>query len=195
MSCYFQIFHTQNCHPCAVCNRFHQVEEKHKVGISAINLNQSSISEGVVKKILKGGYHFIWLVCLWFCWWDVWVGCDTDTLSSQSPEIFLKNALFRKLYSNRNFQLRLILKVVDEAHLIYVWGLIAGGNSWYLATHNNCQDCGVFRPSYDNLCSQFLATDHAPILLMSATCCTQALRAILANLRWKDDDVVIIRGS
>lgn len=85
--------------------------------------------------------------------------------------------------------------MVDEAHLIYVWGLIASGKSRYLATHSNCQDRGVFRPSYGNLCSQFLATDHAPVLLMSATCRPQALRAIRANLRWKVDDVVILQGE
>lgn len=84
---------------------------------------------------------------------------------------------------------------MDEAHLIYVWGLVASRKSRHLASHHNCQDRGVFRPSYGNLCGQFLATDYTPVLLMSATCRPQALSAIRVNLRWKSEDFVILQSE
>ncbi|KAH9819747.1 P-loop containing nucleoside triphosphate hydrolase protein [Melampsora americana] len=138
-----------------------QVAEKIHDGYTALSLTQRTFNKQVYDEILAGEYQFIYL----------------------SPEIFLNSPLFTNLYFNPIFQSRLVLKVVDEAHLIYCWGLVADGSMRTLSCFKNLQDRGVFRPSYGNLYARFLATDHAKILLMSATCRPKALEAIKKNLR------------
>lgn len=101
----------------------------------------------------------------------------------QSPEIFLNNARFEKLYFSKNFQSNLVLKVVDEAHLIYSWGLVMSGKMKNLRCHKKTQDRTPFRPSYGNLVERFLATESVPTLLMSATCPPQDYQQILSSLR------------
>ncbi|KAH9807956.1 hypothetical protein DFH28DRAFT_1227700 [Melampsora americana] len=138
-----------------------QVLEKTKDGFTAVSLTQKTFNDATCKDILESKYQFIYL----------------------SPEIFLNSALFTMLYFHPTFQKRLALKVIDEAHLIYCWGLVASGSAKNLSCFKSLQDRGVFRPSYGNLCGRFLATDHAPILLMSATCRPKAMDAIKKNLR------------
>lgn len=72
---------------------------------------------------------------------------------------------------------------------------MASGASKRMACFNRTQDQGIFRPSYRNLCAQFLDSDNVPVLLMSATCCPVAIKAIMNNLKFKDKDVNILRGE
>ncbi|KAH9808180.1 P-loop containing nucleoside triphosphate hydrolase protein [Melampsora americana] len=151
-----------------------QVADKIKNKFTAINLTQLSFCHQVVVDILAGKYQFVYL----------------------SPEIFLNSPLFIKLYFNEEFQNRLVLKVVDEAHLIYSWGLVASGLARRSASWLKVQDVGVFRPSYGNLCARLTATEYAPVLLMSATCRPKSFNAILKNLRWRRHrDVTEVRAD
>lgn len=60
-----------------------------------------------------------------------------------------------------------------------------------MSCYKNLQDRGVFRPSYGNLYARLLATDHAKILLMSATCRPKAMAAIQKNLRLDNHNLQI----
>lgn len=113
----------------------------------------------------------------------------------QSPEILLNNELFEELYFSKAFQDRLILKVIDEAHMIYSWGLVESGKSKDLAAHGKTADNGIFRPSYGNLGARLMAADHAPILLMSATCRPIAIAAILVSLKITEDNINFIHAE
>ncbi|OAV92051.1 hypothetical protein PTTG_09886 [Puccinia triticina 1-1 BBBD Race 1] len=131
-----------------------QVEEKKSLGISAINLTKMNLNEKVEKDILKGDYSFIYL----------------------SPEVLLNNAIFSRIFYNETFQNRVLLVVVDEAHMIYVWGLVASGKSKKLFSHGRHQDRAVFCPSYGDIAARLLGI-NAPLLLLSATCRPQAIKA------------------
>ncbi|PLW47614.1 hypothetical protein PCANC_18677 [Puccinia coronata f. sp. avenae] len=61
---------------------------------------------------------------------------------NQSPEVLLNNAIFNRIFFNEDFQNRVSLVVVDEAHMIYVWGLVASGKSEKLFSHGRHQDRG-----------------------------------------------------
>ncbi|OAV97399.1 hypothetical protein PTTG_00135 [Puccinia triticina 1-1 BBBD Race 1] len=74
-----------------------QVLEKKKAGFTAINLTKLSFNPEEATKIREGKYNFVYL----------------------SPEIFLNSRLFSRVYFSPEFQSRLGLVVVDEAHLIY----------------------------------------------------------------------------
>lgn len=113
----------------------------------------------------------------------------------QSPEIFLNNDSFQDLYHSRGFQQHLVLKVVDEAHCIYLWGLQESGQSNNFSTHVTPQDVGTFRPSYGKLGDQLMATDDVPLLLMSATCRPTAVNGILQSLKIIPRHINIIRGE
>lgn len=64
-----------------------------------------------------------------------------------------------------------------------------------VASHVRVQDAGVFRPSYGDLARRFLSNIKVPLLLMSATCTPQAIRAILANLKLDIHDVQFARAE
>lgn len=113
----------------------------------------------------------------------------------QSPEIFLNSESFQRLYHSSDFQRHLILKVVDEAHCIYLWGLQASGKSNHYSTHFTPQDVGFFRSSYGNLGQQLMATDDVPLLLMSATCRPIAISGILESLRILPKKINMIRAE
>lgn len=113
----------------------------------------------------------------------------------QSPEIFLNNPLFDRSYFCKEFQNQLILKVVDEAHMIYSWGLVESGKSKFSVAHQKNPDRGFFRPSYGQLGPRFLATDNAPILLMSATCRPIAIEGILASLKLTRSNITFKQGE
>ena len=63
-----------------------------------------------------------------------------NTFVYMSPEVFLKNNLFNSIYHDAGFQERLALIVVDEAHMIYSWGLVESGKSKKSSAHKRHQD-------------------------------------------------------
>ncbi|KNE93805.1 hypothetical protein PSTG_12809 [Puccinia striiformis f. sp. tritici PST-78] len=149
-----------------------QVAEKIAAGFTAINLTQSNFSEDACLEILEGAYNFVYL----------------------SPEIFLNNEVFCDMYFSTNFQSLLALVVVDEAHMIYAWGLVEGGQK-KLKTLVRHQDFSAFRPCYGCLASQLLTKNNAPLLLMSATCRPAAIEAIKKNLKLLDTHIDVLRGE
>ncbi|KAH9811296.1 P-loop containing nucleoside triphosphate hydrolase protein [Melampsora americana] len=138
-----------------------QVKAKGKAGFSAINLTRVTFRTKVADEIIAGKYQFVYV----------------------SPEIFLNSSLFARVFFSKSFQDQLILKVVDEAHLIYKWGLATDGEADDLKAHTQLQDRTPFRPSYGDLIERFLATETVPTLLMSATCTPKAISRILSSLK------------
>ncbi|PLW46028.1 hypothetical protein PCASD_03505 [Puccinia coronata f. sp. avenae] len=150
------------------------VSEKNAAGFVAINLTKLTFNPAEATKIRHGEYSFVYL----------------------SPEIFLNSKLFSSIYFSAEFQSRLALVVVDEAHLIYHWGMVKSTRgkkkTSALGLH---QDRGLFRPLYGNLHTNLLARNGAPILLLSATCPPKPLRAIQRNLRMDSANLVTLRGE
>lgn len=107
----------------------------------------------------------------------------------------MNNDLFDELYYSQTFRDRLILKVVDEAHMIYSWGLVESQQSKKSAAFKRTQDNGRFRPSYGHLGTRLLPTDDVPLLLMSATCRPVAIQAIMVSLKLTENNLVILRGE
>lgn len=107
----------------------------------------------------------------------------------------MNSPLFDKVYFNDNFQKRLVLKVIDEAHMINSWGLVASGKAKFLSSHPKGADRAVFRPSYGNLGARFMASNHVPVLLMSATCRPVAVEGIKKSLRMPDQTLHMLRGE
>ncbi|KAA1116312.1 ATP-dependent DNA helicase sgs1 [Puccinia graminis f. sp. tritici] len=151
-----------------------QVLEKHQAGFTAINLTKLTFNPEVAQDIMDGVYQFVYL----------------------SPEIFLNNKLFERCYFSTDFQNRLALIVVDEAHMIYIWGLVESSTSkTSTSAHFRFEDYGIFRPSYGKLGAQLLFRNDKPILLLSATCRPVAVDAIKRSLKLNDDSVDIIRAE
>ncbi|KAI7955518.1 hypothetical protein MJO29_006917 [Puccinia striiformis f. sp. tritici] len=151
-----------------------QVLEKQRAGFTAINLTKLTFNPTVAANIQQGMYNFVYL----------------------SPEIYLNSKLFSRVYFSAEFQSRLALVVVDEAHLIYHWGMVKSTRGRKRASAlGRHKDRGVFRPSYGNLGRHLLARNGVPILLMSATCPPVAIRAIQRNLKLDSSSLVLLRGE
>ncbi|POW00163.1 hypothetical protein PSHT_13221 [Puccinia striiformis] len=150
-----------------------QVAEKKAAKIKAVNLTKMNMTVKIEKEVIQGKYGFVYL----------------------SPEVLLNNAMFRRAFFDKQFQSKLVLSVVDEAHMIYIWGLVASGLGKKITSHVKLQDRGVFRPSYGDLGARLLAAHGVPILLLSATCRPIAIDKILASLRILPEDMTIIRGE
>ncbi|EFP76791.2 uncharacterized protein PGTG_02252 [Puccinia graminis f. sp. tritici CRL 75-36-700-3] len=151
-----------------------QVLEKKQAGFSAINLTKLTFNRKAAEEISDGVYQFVYL----------------------SPEIFLNSKLFRKLYYSSRFQNRLALIVIDEAHMIYIWGLVEGSSSNNsTSAHFRHEDYSIFRPSYGKLGPQLLFRNDKPLLLLSATCRPVAVEAIKKSLKLTDATVDILRGK
>ncbi|PLW11107.1 hypothetical protein PCANC_15871 [Puccinia coronata f. sp. avenae] len=150
-----------------------QVREKELVNITAINLNKMTMNHETVQKIKKGEYSFIYL----------------------SPEVFLNSSLFTELFFSAPFQALLCLIVIDEAHMIYMWGLVVSRQSKFLVSFGRIEDRGAFRVSYGHIGTRLMATNKIPILLLSATCRPIAVESILNNLMLKPDDIKMIDGE
>ncbi|PLW53540.1 hypothetical protein PCANC_07248 [Puccinia coronata f. sp. avenae] len=151
-----------------------QVLEKKQAGFTAINLSKLNFNKQTAQDISHGVYQFVYL----------------------SPEIFLNNKTWDELFFSKDFQNRLGLIVVDEAHMIYIWGLVSScKGSKTFAVHVRHADSGVFRPSYGNLGAQLLFRNNKPILLLSATCRPVAVAAISQSLKLDEDSLDILRGK
>ncbi|KAA1127475.1 ATP-dependent DNA helicase sgs1 [Puccinia graminis f. sp. tritici] len=150
-----------------------QVAEKIAQGYTAINLAKMTFNQSLSDEILAGVYKFVYL----------------------SPETFVDNDLFVSLYYKREFQARLALIVIDEAHIIYSWGLVASGEAKKSSAHLRTHDVAAFRPSYGNMAAQLMANEGVPILFLSATCRPEARKAIFENLKLDSDNVTIIHAE
>ncbi|PLW43763.1 hypothetical protein PCASD_09365 [Puccinia coronata f. sp. avenae] len=126
-----------------------------------------------VLKIKKGHYSFVYL----------------------SPEVFLNSSLFTDLFFSSEFQNSLVLITVDEAHMIYLWGLVESRESKTTNSFDRQQDQGVFRPSYGSMAVRLMATNNVPLLLLSATCGPQAVDAIRSNLMLQPEDITMVNGE
>ncbi|PLW24035.1 hypothetical protein PCASD_14506 [Puccinia coronata f. sp. avenae] len=158
------------------CSSFKTITvlEKQGAGFTAISLSKKNFNPETAREIRTGVYQFIYL----------------------SPEIFLNNKLWDEIYFCTKFQLRLGLIVVDEAHMIFIWGLVAsfkGTNS--SSVHIRHADSGLFWPSYGNLGAHLLFRNKKPILLLSATCRPIAVAAISKSLKLDNNSLDIIRGE
>ncbi|KAI7937902.1 hypothetical protein MJO28_014822 [Puccinia striiformis f. sp. tritici] len=106
-----------------------QVQEKIAQEFTAMNLKQTNFNNRVAGEILRGKYNFIYL----------------------SPEIFLNNEMFTGVYHNQKFPDHLVLIVVDEAHMIYSWGLVSNRKARQSRAHKRHQDRAIFWPSSGDL--------------------------------------------
>ncbi|KAI7936915.1 hypothetical protein MJO28_015814 [Puccinia striiformis f. sp. tritici] len=150
-----------------------QVAEKLQMGISAVNLTKMTLNEAMAARIINGEYSFVYM----------------------SPEAFLNNPIFTALFFNPTFQNRLALVVVDEGHMIYMWGLVASGKSKKLSSHSRHEDRAVYRPSYGKIGPRLLATNGTPVLIQSATCRPLAIKSILESLKILPEDIDILQGE
>ncbi|PLW28819.1 hypothetical protein PCANC_25193 [Puccinia coronata f. sp. avenae] len=150
-----------------------QVQEKALVNIKAIKLNKMTLNFETVQKIKNGHYSFIYL----------------------SPEVFLNSSLFTSMFFSSKFQKILGLIVVDEAHMIYLWGLVASKQSKTITSFDRHQDRALFHPSYGCMATRLMATNNIPLLLLSATCRPIAVEAIRNNLWLLPKDLTIVNGE
>ncbi|PLW19019.1 hypothetical protein PCANC_09806 [Puccinia coronata f. sp. avenae] len=149
-----------------------KVSKKIAAGYSAINLTSPSFTHQAAIDLKNGAFNFVYL----------------------SPKIFLNNKVFEDIYLSPDFQQKLVLVVVDEAHMIYTWGIAKTGcqNLKTLVRH---QDQGKFCPSYGNLSSALLNKNKALLLLMSGTCPPKAIKAIKNSLKLTETDIHLICGE
>ncbi|KAH9468844.1 hypothetical protein Pst134EA_009373 [Puccinia striiformis f. sp. tritici] len=149
-----------------------QVEEKARVHLSAVNLTKLQMIHRTAMRILKGAYAFIYL----------------------SPEVFLNSHMFQRLFLKEKFLSKVVLAVIDEAHMIYMWGLVASDRAKQLKSHGKIQDLSSFRPGYGNIGAKLMAM-NVSTLLMSATCRPQAVDKILVSLKITPDNITFVRGE
>ncbi|KAH9463531.1 hypothetical protein Pst134EA_015620 [Puccinia striiformis f. sp. tritici] len=108
----------------------HQVLEKELAGFTAINLTKMNFDKETDDKITSGYYNFIYM----------------------SPEIYLNSKSWDKVYFSPSFQERLALIVVDEAHMVFIWGLVESGSAKSVtAINGRIEDYAIFRPCYGKL--------------------------------------------
>ncbi|EFP93033.2 uncharacterized protein PGTG_18874 [Puccinia graminis f. sp. tritici CRL 75-36-700-3] len=151
-----------------------QVLEKKRSGFSAINLTKLTFNVQEANNIVNGAYDFVYL----------------------SPEIFLNSRLWDQVYFCPNFQNRLALVVIDEAHIIYQWGLVESSSGKDKAVAlGRIEDIAIFRPSYGKMGGRLLTRNNKPILLMSATCRPIAVKAIKKSLKLEDHNVRVVTGE
>jgi superfamily II DNA helicase RecQ len=87
------------------------------------------------------------------------------------------------------------LMVVDKAHMIYLWGLVASKKSKTLTIFVRHEDIAAFWPLYGNLCTCLLAINNVPLLLLSATCWPIAADSILSNLKILPSEINMLEGE
>ena len=117
-------------------------------------LNSNTMTDTLLKHIREGRY--------------------THVLTG--PEIVLENSKFRSVLQHSDFQRRLKLLAIDEAHVIVSWG-------------------DEFRPAYGRLGElRSLFPSDVPWLAVSATMDPSTLKAVMKSLRF-DDKLVPIKTS
>ncbi|POW12338.1 hypothetical protein PSTT_04595 [Puccinia striiformis] len=158
-----------------------QVLEKKNAKIKAVNLTKMNLTDDIERKAKELG--------------TMNQANIPPAFENQSPEVLLNNGMFQRIFFDRRFQSRLVLTVVDEAHMIYVWGLVASGLGKKISSHFKLQDRGIFRPSYGDLGARLLATHGVPILLLSATCRPIAIEKILNSLKILPENMTIVQGE
>ncbi|PLW24715.1 hypothetical protein PCANC_27532 [Puccinia coronata f. sp. avenae] len=143
--------------------------------MTAINLTKLTFNSNEAAKICQGAYQFVYL----------------------SPEIVLNSKMWDTVYFSQSFQDRLALVVVDEAHMIYQWGIVEStkGKQVQSLALGKHEDWGVFRPSYGKLGIHLLARESVPLLLMSATCRPVAVREIKKSLKIDTSNLVMLHGE
>ncbi|KAH9460132.1 hypothetical protein Pst134EB_008331 [Puccinia striiformis f. sp. tritici] len=151
-----------------------QVVEKKSAKFTAINLTSRTFNKEEANKIANGAYNFVYI----------------------SPEIFLNSRMWDRVYFSDKFQRRLGLVVLDEAHMVYEWGIVektrGRKRSSALSRH---EDRGIFRPSYGNLGGHLMTRNNMPMLLMSATCRPVAIKAIKKSLKLPDHTLTMLHGE
>ncbi|PLW11430.1 hypothetical protein PCANC_21279 [Puccinia coronata f. sp. avenae] len=151
-----------------------QVFKKELACFTAINLNKLNFNKKAADNISNSVYQFVYM----------------------NPEIFLNNKMWEDVYFSLAFQNRLGLIVVDEAHMIYIWGLVKSGPGKHLASmYGQHKDQGIFQPSYGNLGGHLFTQNKQPILLLSAYCCPVAVEAIKKILCLEESNIDILRGK
>ncbi|KAA1074978.1 ATP-dependent DNA helicase sgs1 [Puccinia graminis f. sp. tritici] len=151
-----------------------QVLEKKKANFTAINLTKLTFNIDEANNIVNGVYSFVYL----------------------SPEIFLNSKLFDQVYFCPNFQNRLALVVVDEAHVIHQWGLVESSRGKdKVAARGRIEDLAIFRPYYGKIGGRLLTRNNKPILLMSATCRPVAMEGIKKSLKLEDHNLEIVQAE
>ncbi|POV97755.1 hypothetical protein PSHT_14385 [Puccinia striiformis] len=150
-----------------------QVREKKIVKIKSVNLNKMMLNREVIQKIKSGYFGFVYL----------------------SPEVFLNNNLFTEMFFSHEFQKILALMVIDEAHMVYLWGLVTSKAAKGMATFTRHEDRGPFRIAYGSIATRLMATNNIPVLMLSATCRPIAVSSIISNLRLQPSDITMIDGE
>jgi superfamily II DNA helicase RecQ len=152
-----------------------QVLEKVAAGFTAINLTKLTFNALEAAKIQHGDYHFVYL----------------------SLEIFLNSKMCDVIFFFGKFQDRLALVVVDKSHMIYQWGIVESTKAKQLRSLalGRHKDRDIFRPSYGKLGLHLLAQESVPLLLMSATCRPEAVRAIRKSLKLDDLNLFMLNGE
>ncbi|OAV86184.1 hypothetical protein PTTG_30040 [Puccinia triticina 1-1 BBBD Race 1] len=140
-----------------------QVLEKTAAGYTAVNLKSQNFTCEVAADIQKGKYNFVYL----------------------SPEVFLNNKMFTQIYHDSAFQDRLALVVVNEAHMIYSWGLVANKEAKKSSAHKRHQDSR----------SSCIPPINTPVLLLLATCRPIAVTKILKSLKIPEDNIAFSRAE
>ncbi|PLW23170.1 hypothetical protein PCANC_28035 [Puccinia coronata f. sp. avenae] len=136
-----------------------QVREKIAQKFTAINLKKLTFNRRVADEVLRGTYNFVYL----------------------SPKIFLNNEMFTELYFNTKFQGRLVLNVVNEAHMIYSWGLVASGKAKKSSAHKQHQDKALFGTPMG--------------IWVAATCRPLVVKAILKCLQIPEENMRFVHAE
>ncbi|OAV96415.1 hypothetical protein PTTG_04018, partial [Puccinia triticina 1-1 BBBD Race 1] len=96
---------------------------------------------------------------------------------------------------NGIYNFRLALVVIDEAHMIYLWGIVESNGRRASVIFVRLEDIGIFWPCYGKIVVHLQCRNNAPLLLLSATCRPVAVDAILKNLKLTKDLIDMMHGE
>ena len=154
-----------------------------------------NLNSNIIQMILMGSFSFFYLVSL-ISIAHKYMHPKADVClppSSQIPEVFLNNSLFTDMFFTKKFQNILSLIVVDEAHMIFLWGLVASKpRKDMAASFTQHEDQTVFCIAYSNIGDRLVATNNVPLLLLSATCQPIAVQSITLSLMLQPLDITML---